>query len=29
MLNMGFVDYIEKKQINNNVAHSIILLAGF
>ena len=29
ILNMDFVDYIDKYKINNNVTLSIILLAGF
>jgi len=29
ILNMDFVDYIDKYEINNNVTHPIILLAGF
>jgi len=29
VLNMDFVDYIDKYKINDNVTHSVILLAGF
>ena len=29
ILNMDYVDYIDKYKMNNNVTHTIILLAGF
>ena len=29
ILNMDFVDYIDKYKTINNVTHSVILLAGF
>jgi len=29
ILNMDFVDCIDKYEMNNNETHSIILLAGF